>query len=162
MRAPGKTMTQEARSAAPSRKKTPPPAAKTDGRARTSASPSSSTIRLPCSCCSRESMRRRWAFWRSCSPKRPRRSRTAAGCTSAPAGGRWRRTSLSFPTPEEHYDYAISQLNTGYYEEAREQFNSILTGASRRRLCVLRAGGAGSDHRPRAGLPRTVWHGPLN
>ena len=25
--------------------------------------------------------------------------------------------------PEEHYDYAISQLNTGYYEEAREQFN---------------------------------------
>ena len=38
------------------------------------------------------------------------------------------KDSLSFPTPEEHYDYAISQLNTGYYEEAREQFNSILTG----------------------------------
>jgi tetratricopeptide (TPR) repeat protein len=35
--------------------------------------------------------------------------------------------SLTFPTPEEHYDYAVSQLNTGYYEEAREQFNSILT-----------------------------------
>lgn len=34
--------------------------------------------------------------------------------------------SLSFPTPEEHYDYAISQLNTGYYEEAREQFHAIL------------------------------------
>jgi tetratricopeptide (TPR) repeat protein len=36
------------------------------------------------------------------------------------------RQSLTFLTPEEHYDYAISQLNTGYYEEAREQFNSIL------------------------------------
>jgi len=36
------------------------------------------------------------------------------------------RHSLTFLTPEEHYDYAISQLNTGYYEEAREQFNSIL------------------------------------
>ena len=35
---------------------------------------------------------------------------------------------LTFLTPEEHYDYAISQLNTGYYEEAREQFNGILTG----------------------------------
>jgi tetratricopeptide (TPR) repeat protein len=35
---------------------------------------------------------------------------------------------LTFPTPEEHYDYAISQLNTGYYEEAREQFHSILAG----------------------------------
>ena len=34
--------------------------------------------------------------------------------------------SLTFLTPEEHYDYAVSQLNTGYYEEAREQFDSIL------------------------------------
>jgi tetratricopeptide (TPR) repeat protein len=33
---------------------------------------------------------------------------------------------LSFLTPEEHYDYAVSQLNTGYYEEAREQFHDIL------------------------------------
>jgi tetratricopeptide (TPR) repeat protein len=34
--------------------------------------------------------------------------------------------SLTFLTPEEHYDYAVSQLNTGYYEEAREQFADIL------------------------------------
>jgi tetratricopeptide (TPR) repeat protein len=33
---------------------------------------------------------------------------------------------LVFTTPEERYDYAISQLNTGYYEEAREQFDAIL------------------------------------
>jgi len=32
----------------------------------------------------------------------------------------------SFQTPEEHYDYAISLLNTGYYEEAREELNQIL------------------------------------
>jgi tetratricopeptide (TPR) repeat protein len=38
------------------------------------------------------------------------------------------RPNLTFATPEEHYDYAVSQLNTGYYEEAREQFNNILTG----------------------------------
>jgi tetratricopeptide (TPR) repeat protein len=36
------------------------------------------------------------------------------------------RRSLIFQTPEEQYDYAISLLNTSYYEEAREQFNSIL------------------------------------
>jgi len=35
--------------------------------------------------------------------------------------------NLTFLTPEEHYDYAISQMNTGYYEEAREQFGNILT-----------------------------------
>lgn len=34
--------------------------------------------------------------------------------------------NLTFLTPEEHYDYAVSQLNTGYYEDAREQFQSIL------------------------------------
>ena len=33
------------------------------------------------------------------------------------------KAQLNFETPEEHYDYAVSQLNTGYYEEAREQFN---------------------------------------
>lgn len=36
------------------------------------------------------------------------------------------KQALSFATPEEHYDYAISLLNTGYFEEAREQLNSIL------------------------------------
>lgn len=34
--------------------------------------------------------------------------------------------SLDFQTPEEHYDYAVSQINTGYYEEAREELESIL------------------------------------
>ncbi len=34
---------------------------------------------------------------------------------------------LTFLTPEEQYDYAISQLNSGYYEEAREQFEAIQT-----------------------------------
>ncbi|MGA3264559.1 MAG: hypothetical protein ABSC47_11005 [Terracidiphilus sp.] len=38
------------------------------------------------------------------------------------------RPKLAFLTPGEHYDYAVSQLNTGYYEEAREQFNDILAG----------------------------------
>ena len=33
---------------------------------------------------------------------------------------------LAFQTPEERYDYAISQLNQGYYEEAREQFNGVI------------------------------------
>jgi tetratricopeptide (TPR) repeat protein len=33
---------------------------------------------------------------------------------------------LEFRSPEERYDYAIAQLNTGYYEDAREQFQDIL------------------------------------
>jgi tetratricopeptide (TPR) repeat protein len=34
---------------------------------------------------------------------------------------------LTFVTHEEQYDYAISLLNTGNYEEAREHFESILS-----------------------------------
>ncbi len=33
---------------------------------------------------------------------------------------------LAFATPEERYDYAVSQLNTGFYEEAREQFTGVI------------------------------------
>ena len=36
------------------------------------------------------------------------------------------KSKLEFSTPEEQYDYAVSLLNTDYYEEAREQFSAIL------------------------------------
>lgn len=38
---------------------------------------------------------------------------------------------LTFSTTGEQYDYAISKLNTGNYEEAREQFEAILKKDSR-------------------------------
>jgi tetratricopeptide (TPR) repeat protein len=38
------------------------------------------------------------------------------------------KTKLDFATPEERYDYAVSLLNLDYYEEAREQFQTILAG----------------------------------
>ena len=37
-----------------------------------------------------------------------------------------KKNVISFDSPEEQYDYAISLLNTGYYEDAREQFEAIL------------------------------------
>jgi tetratricopeptide (TPR) repeat protein len=36
------------------------------------------------------------------------------------------QSGLSFNNTEEQYDYAISLLNTGFYEEARDQFQGIL------------------------------------
>jgi tetratricopeptide (TPR) repeat protein len=38
------------------------------------------------------------------------------------------KRKLDFASPEEQYDYAVSLLNTDYYEEAREQFTVILSG----------------------------------
>ena len=37
-----------------------------------------------------------------------------------------KRNDRKFSGPEEQYDYAISLLNTGLYDEAREQFEDIL------------------------------------
>ena len=39
------------------------------------------------------------------------------------------RQGLAFLTPEERYDYAVSQLNSGDFEEAGEQLRSILADA---------------------------------
>ena len=36
------------------------------------------------------------------------------------------RHDLQFASPAERFDYAIAQLNTGYYEEAREQLGLVL------------------------------------
>jgi tetratricopeptide (TPR) repeat protein len=36
------------------------------------------------------------------------------------------RSKTSFISHEEHYDYAVSLLNDGHYEDAREQFQEIL------------------------------------
>lgn len=36
------------------------------------------------------------------------------------------KSTLSFATPEEHFDFAVARLNNGYYEEAREHFANIL------------------------------------
>lgn len=37
------------------------------------------------------------------------------------------KSGLKFVTPEERYDYAVSQLNGGYFEEAGEQFRGIIS-----------------------------------
>jgi tetratricopeptide (TPR) repeat protein len=38
------------------------------------------------------------------------------------------KASATFASPEEKYDYAISLLNDGQYEDAREHLNEILEG----------------------------------
>jgi tetratricopeptide (TPR) repeat protein len=42
-----------------------------------------------------------------------------------------RSSDLKFSSPEEHYDYAVSLLNTGSFEDARDQFELILSKTPR-------------------------------
>ena len=49
---------------------------------------------------------------------------------------RAQQSGLSFDNTEEQYDYAISLLNTEFYEEARDQFQGI-SNQPCCRLCLL-------------------------
>jgi tetratricopeptide (TPR) repeat protein len=123
---PAKTMTQDARAAAASRKKNAAPAAKSDGHTRVKASPVFQHYEAAVTLLQQGKYEKALIALEKLLPEAPPeikdRCRMYISTCQRQLHGRGR----SFPTPEEHYDYAISLLNTGYYEEAREQLNLIL------------------------------------
>ncbi len=119
-------MTQEARSATPGRKKTPV-AGKPDGRARTGAEPVFQHYQAAVQLLQQGKYEKALGLLEKLLPDAPPEIQDRCRVYIATCRRQMGKSSLSFPTPEEHYDYAISLLNTGYYEEARDQFNQILT-----------------------------------
>jgi tetratricopeptide (TPR) repeat protein len=72
----------------------------------------------------------------------------------------------TFASHEEQYDYAISLLNNGNYEDAREQFNSILKANDKADyafygLAVL-ASMTGDQHTCLEHLTEAIRHNPRN
>jgi len=128
MRSSGKLMTQEARSAAPSRKKTNTVGGKTDGRSRTHNDAAVQHYQTAVQLLQQGKYEKALGLLEKLLPEAPSEIQDRCRMYIITCRRQMEKNSRSFPTPEEHYDYAISQLNTGYYEEAREQFNSILTG----------------------------------
>ena len=128
MRATGKIMTQEARSAAPSRKKITVAAAKQDGRARAANEAAVQHYQAAVQLLQQGKFEKALGLLEKLLPEAPVELQDRCRMYISTCHRQMEKGSLSFLTPEEHYDYAISQLNTGYYEEAREQFGSILTG----------------------------------
>lgn len=126
MQAPGDLMMQEVRSAAPSRKKTPlaavPSGGLTAAALATAVQHYESAVQLVQSGKYEKALAAFEKLLATAPPQLTERCKMyVATCKRQLAESR-----LSFQTPEEHYDYAVSQLNTGYYEEAREHFNRIL------------------------------------
>lgn len=126
MRASAKTMTQEARSAADSRKKTSIPAGKVDGHGRSGMEPVFQHYQSAVQLLQQGKYEKALGILEKLLPEAPVEIQDRCRVYIATCRRQLEKASLSFLTPEEHYDYAISQLNTGYYEEAREQFNNIL------------------------------------
>jgi tetratricopeptide (TPR) repeat protein len=120
-------MTQDVRAAAPSRKKSSLPAAKADGRARTGKEPVFQHYEAAVVLLQQGKFEKALAMLEKMLPEAPIEIQDRCRVYISTCRRQLEKAKLTFPTPEEHYDYAISQLNTGYYEEAREQFNLILT-----------------------------------
>jgi tetratricopeptide (TPR) repeat protein len=120
-------MTQEARSAAPSRKKTPPPpAAKPGGHAAAPTGSAGAHYQAAVQLVQQGRFEKALAAFEKLLLTAPLDIRERCQMYITTCQRQLEKAKLTFPTPEEHYDYAVSQLNTGDYEEAREQFSSIL------------------------------------
>ncbi len=120
-------MTQEARSAAPGRKKNAPVPAKHDGRAAIVNSPAFQQYQAAVQLIQQGKYDKALVALEKLVLNAPLEIKERCSMYISTCQRQLETSELKFATPEEHYDYAISQLNTGYYEEAREQFNAILS-----------------------------------
>jgi tetratricopeptide (TPR) repeat protein len=128
MRAPGKHMMQEARTAATSRKRPPAPAARQGNHPPTGTGPVFQHYQAAVQLLQQGRYEKALAAFEKLLHEAPPEIKERCQMYVNTCQRQLERPKLTFPTPEEHYDYAVSQLNTGYFEEARDQFNSILEG----------------------------------
>ena len=119
-------MMHEARQAAASRKKTALATAKADAHARAVASAAFQQYQAALQLLQQGKYEKALTALEKLLPEAPAELRERCKMYISTCQRQLEKPALTFLTPEEHYDYAISQLNTGYYEEAREQFESIL------------------------------------
>lgn len=121
-------MMQEAHSTALSRKKSPSVTVKPDSHATTGAASSFLHYQSAVQLLQQGKFERALAAFEKLLPNAPAEIKERCNMYINTCQRQLERPNLTFDTPEEHYDYAVSKLNTGYYDEAREQFNSILSG----------------------------------
>jgi outer membrane protein assembly factor BamD (BamD/ComL family) len=119
-------MTQDVKGAAAGRKKSAVQATKPDGRARTGTGPVFQHYEAAVVQLQQGKYEKALGMLEKLLPEAPVEIQDRCRIYITTCRRQLERSNLEFTTPEEHYDFAISLLNTGYYEEAREQFNNIL------------------------------------
>jgi tetratricopeptide (TPR) repeat protein len=124
----GKLMRQEARSVAQDRKKEPTPSSKSGGHTSTGTGPAFQHYMTAVQLLQQGKFEKALAGFEKLLPLAPMELLDRCKMYIITCHKQLEVRRLTFLTPEEHFDYAISQFNTGYYEEAREQFEGILTG----------------------------------
>jgi tetratricopeptide (TPR) repeat protein len=120
-------MMQEARSVAHDRKKDPSPSAKPAGPPNAATGPAFQHYQAAVLLLQQGKYDKALAAFEKLLPAAPPELVERTKMYMSTCQRQLEKHNLTFETPEEQYDYAISLLNTGYYEEAHEQFNSILS-----------------------------------
>jgi tetratricopeptide (TPR) repeat protein len=118
----GKIMTQDAKSAATGRKKSTPAASKSDGQLSAAYQQYQAAVQL----LQQGKYDRALAAFEKLQPEAPPEIKERCKIYIVTCQRQLEKPSLNFASPEEHFDFAVAQLNNGYYEEAREHFNNIL------------------------------------
>jgi len=115
-------MTQDIKSAATGRKKSASAAAKSDGQLNAAFQHYQAAVQL----LQQGKFDRALAAFEKLQSDAPIEIKERCRIYIATCRRQLEKPVLSFATPEEHFDFAIAQLNNGYYEEAREHFDRIL------------------------------------
>ena len=116
-------MTQDAKTAAAGRKKTPPATGKSDGQSSAAFQHFQAAVQL----LQQGKFDRAFAAFEKLQPNAPIEIKERCRVYMITCKRQLEKPALVFATPEEHFDFAIAQLNNGYYEEARDHFGKILS-----------------------------------
>lgn len=119
-------MMQEARSAAQSRKKTPPLAGKSGSHSTTATAPVFQHYQAAVHLVQQGKYEKALAAFEKVLPEAPMEIVERCKMYISTCHRQLDKQGLAFLTPEERYDYAVSQLNAGDFEEAADQLKGIL------------------------------------
>ena len=119
-------MTQEAKSAAASRKKTPPPAARPGSHSSTATGPVFQQYQAAVQLVQQGKFDKAIAAFEKVMPSAPPEIVERCRMYVVSCRRQLDRQGLAFLTSGERYDYAVSLINTGDFEEATNQLKGIL------------------------------------
>jgi tetratricopeptide (TPR) repeat protein len=120
-------MTQEAKTTTSSRKKTPPPAAKPGSHSSTATGPVFTHYQAAVQLVQQGKYEKAIAAFEKVLPAAPPEIVERCKMYISTCRRQLDKEGLAFLTPGERYDYAVSQINAGDFEEAANQLKGILS-----------------------------------
>jgi tetratricopeptide (TPR) repeat protein len=119
-------MMQEARSTSAGRKKTPPLTSHSGGHTSAATTQAFQQYQAAVQLVQQAKYEKALAAFEKLAPTAPFEIVERCRMYIQTCRRQMEKTGLKFLTPEERFDYAVSQLNAGYFEESASELRSIL------------------------------------